>query len=90
MILANADRWNVAEAFSRDIIDLSIMISRWGDIPVAAWQIAEAAYGPTVHDDFVSAVGRIRDTRWIETCAKEMGMDQAVIDEILAVHGGAS
>lgn len=59
-LLANSDRWYAPDAASRDILDLSVMISRWGPIPDEAWNIAKAAYGHKVHEDFKSAVDKIR------------------------------
>lgn len=87
-LLANSDRWAAPEVLSRDIIDLSMMILRWGDIPSAAWRVAEEAYGLKVREDFASAVAKIRRPEWIEACARKMAMDEALIEEILALHGG--
>ena len=87
-LLANSDRWYAPEILSRDIIDLSVMISRWGDIPENAWKIAEEAYGEKVRHDFASAVNKIRAPKWIEQCAEKMNIDRAVTEEILKLHGG--
>ena len=43
-LLANADRWPDKAVYSRDIIDLSMMIAAWGDVPAAAWQKARDGY----------------------------------------------
>ncbi|MCW3784183.1 nucleotidyl transferase AbiEii/AbiGii toxin family protein [Defluviimonas salinarum] len=87
-LLANSDRWYAPEVLSRDILDLSVMILRWGDIPERAWIIAEEAYGVKAREDFALAVGKIRNPDWIGKCAKEMAIDQGLVDEILALHGG--
>lgn len=87
-LLANADRWADKAVLSRDMIDLSMMISRWGDIPGEAWDRARAAYGATVDDAYRKAVDRIRDPDWLRTCMEKMSMDPDLADEILAPHGG--
>lgn len=87
-LLANADRWADRAVMSRDIIDLSMMISRWGPIPSAAWERAEAAYGATVEEAYHKAVETIRTPAWLQACMEKMCMDPELEDEILAVHGG--
>lgn len=87
-LLANADRWNDAGVLSRDILDLSMMISRWGPIPAAAWVIAEGAYGDTVRKAYDKAAERIRAPEWLRKCMRDMAMDPDLETEILAVHGG--
>lgn len=87
-LLANVDRWGDASVMSRDIIDLSMMISRWGPIPDAAWERARAAYGDTVDDAYEKAVERILDPAWLARCMTSMSIDDALKDEIRAPHGG--
>lgn len=87
-LLANADRWADRAVLSRDIIDLSMMISRWGPVPDAAWAIAEDAYGDTVRKAQDEAVERIRNTDWLRKCMADMAMDPELEGEILAQHGG--
>jgi len=60
-LLANADRYADTAVLSRDMIDLSMMISGWGPIPNAAWDNAEAAYGQTVKTAYDKAVVMIRN-----------------------------
>lgn len=88
-LLANSDRWYAPDAASRDIIDLSMMISRWGPIPEISWQIAVDAYGEKVREDYGKAVNQIRDPLHIEACARKMGMSGDTVQEILTVQGGA-
>ncbi|WP_323785308.1 nucleotidyl transferase AbiEii/AbiGii toxin family protein [Thalassovita sp.] len=88
-LLANSDRWYAPEVASRDILDLSVMISRWGPIPKEAWGIAEAAYGNKVREDFGKAIDKIRHPEHIESCAKKMQIESAVVEEVLRIHGGA-
>lgn len=88
-LMANSDRWFAPDVASRDILDLSVMISRWGPVPEEAWKIAEAAYGDKVHEDFDKAVEKIRKPEYIESCAEKMQISPEVVDEILSLHGGA-
>lgn len=87
-LLANADRWADKAVLNRDILDLSMMISRWGPIPDSAWAIAEDAYGDNVRKAYAGAVERIRNPEWLRKCRIDMAMDPEIEDEILAQHGG--
>lgn len=87
-LLANADRWADKAVLNRDILDLSMMISRWGQIPEGAWAIAEGAYGDTVRKAYDDAVARIRNTEWLKQCMVGMAMEPELEGEILAQHGG--
>lgn len=88
-LLANADRWADKAVLNRDILDLSMMISRWGPIPDEAWDIAEGAYGDTARKAYGAAIARIRDTGWLTKCMTGMDMEPDLEGEILALHGGA-
>ena len=88
-LLANSDRWNDVAVASRDILDLSMMISRWGPVPDTAWAIAEDVYGAKIREDYAKAVAKIRQPTHIERCAEEMQIEPDAVVEILAVHGGA-
>lgn len=81
---ANADR----SAPGREIIDISMMLSRFGPIPEATWSKAKGAYGETVVNAHDKAVQAIREPRWLRTCMTGMGMDLDLADEILRIHGG--
>jgi hypothetical protein len=87
-LLANADRWADAAVLNRDLLDLSMMISRWGRIPNDAWAIAEGAYGDTVRKAYAAAVHRIRNPEWIRKCMAGLAMEPELEGEILAQHGG--
>ncbi|MCA0273087.1 MAG: nucleotidyl transferase AbiEii/AbiGii toxin family protein [Proteobacteria bacterium] len=88
-LLANADRYADRSVLNRDIIDLSMMISRWGPVPDAAWAKARAAYGNTVESAYGKAVLAIRDPAWLRACMDGLAMDSDLADEILHHHGGA-
>lgn len=87
-LLANADRWSDKSVLNRDIIDLSMMMSRWGDIPDEAWERTRGAYGKTVDSAYRKAVDRIRDLDWLQTCMEKMSIDPQLAEDILAPHGG--
>lgn len=89
-LLANADHHADRSALGRDIIDLSMMISRFGPIPEAAWLKTKGAYGETVMNAHDKAVQAIRDPEWLKTCMTGMGMDLDLALEILSIHGGAT
>ncbi len=86
-LLANADRYADKAVLSRDIIDLSMMISRWGPIPKIAWDKAEAAYGQTVRTAYDKAVEMISNPAWLRKCIEGMAIEETIGEEIIAVHG---
>ena len=81
-LLANADRGADRATLSRDAIDLSMMIARWGPIPEAALAKARAAYGGTVEEALARSFAMIREEAWLARCMAEMGMDAALAEEI--------
>lgn len=87
-LLANADRWADTAVLNRDLIDRSMMMSRWQPISQEAWEIAEGAYGDTARKAYDGAVRRLRDPEWLRKCMSDMAMDPELADEILAQIGG--
>ena len=87
-LLANADRYGDRAVRSRDIIDLGLMMSRWGAIPESAWTKARAAYGTAIDAAYENAVASIRSPEWLRTCMQDMAMDLSLTDEILDTFGG--
>lgn len=85
-LLANADRWNDRSVMSRDIIDLSMMMTEWGGIPQGAWRRAREAYDDTVDRAYSSAVARIGDTAWLGKCLTNLQMDSGLAPAIQGVH----
>lgn len=91
-LLANTDRGADAATLSRDIIDLSMMISEWGEIPEAAWSKARSAYGDSVESAFFNALNKISGSDYLQSCAEKMGMERAVVAKVHSVvlnHLGA-
>ena len=81
-LLANADHWGDKSALSRDAIDLALMISRWGQIPQAAWKKAHAAYGQSIGLAYGKAVAMVSDTAYLAACLQKMHMDPALAQSI--------
>lgn len=84
-LLANADRGLDKATMSRDIIDLSMMIDTWGDIPESSWNKAHAAYGEHIFKAFAKSLVMIRDKGYLLTCLKKMHMEEDLIDRIPAI-----
>jgi hypothetical protein len=82
-LLANADRYADKVVLNRDVIDLGLMISRWGPIPGAACAKARAAYGTAIDAAYSTAAAKISDPEWLETCMRGMAMDRDLAKEIL-------
>jgi hypothetical protein len=88
-LLANADRGLDKSVLSRDIIDLAMMISHWGDIPDLAWAKAKAAYGEHVVKAFRASVDLICNKEYLKHCLQQMRMDEELIDRIPTILRGA-
>lgn len=86
-LLANADRGLDTATMSRDIIDLSMMIDRWGAIPDQAWKKAREAYGEHVNKAYHASCALICDRRYLTNCLRTMHMDEGLVDRIPAVLG---
>ena len=84
-LLANTDRGADVATLSRDIIDLSMMISEWGEIPEAAWSKAQSAYGDSVKRAFVQAFNRISDADYLQSCARKMAMEPLFVAKVQRV-----
>ena len=87
-LLANADRWADKSVLNRDILDLSMMMSQWGQIPDGAWALAESAYGDTIRKAYNAAVQRIRNPKYLRECMAGMAMSPELENVILAQHDG--
>ncbi|MDR3054446.1 MAG: nucleotidyl transferase AbiEii/AbiGii toxin family protein [Zoogloeaceae bacterium] len=83
-LLANADRGLDRSAMSRDIIDLSMMIQSWGDIPKEAWNKACRAYGKQLTQAFQQSVDLISNPAYLADCLRKMHMDTRLIATIPA------
>lgn len=73
-LLANTDREGDIAAVSRDIIDLAMMVNRWGPIPDEAWSKARLAYGKSVDRAYTKAIQRIENPDYLSDCLAKMQM----------------
>jgi Nucleotidyl transferase AbiEii toxin, Type IV TA system len=55
-LLANSDRWADRQRLSRDLIDLSALRGRFGEIPESAWAKVEEAYRSSCRQDLLKAL----------------------------------
>lgn len=81
-LLANADRELDRSSMSRDIIDLAIMIDKWGDIPEVSWNKAVHAYGDQIANYFAKSIKLIHDEVHLHKCIEKMAMDDYWNEEI--------
>jgi hypothetical protein len=86
-LLANADRWADKSTASRDIIDLAMMISHWGDIPEQAWHKASEAYGASAELALQKASLLMADETYLHACLTKMAMDVALAPSIHTALG---
>lgn len=81
-LLANTDRGLDRSVLSRDLIDLGMMISKWGPIPEAAWKKATGAYGPAVRQAYEKSRSLLQNSRYLAECMHAMSMDPALLDDL--------
>lgn len=81
-LLANADRGMDKSSFSRDIIDLSMMIHGWGEIPDEAFRKADMAYGDCVIRGLSNSIELLKDDKHLSQCMNLMKMDTSLIESI--------
>lgn len=90
-LLANSDRWADKSVFSRDILDLAVMIGTWGDIPSDAHMKALSAYGTTISRDLVSAANLLlHNDEYRRRCFGELQIDSKVQGALIATLTGIS
>lgn len=75
-LLANADRGLDRAIMCRDLIDLAMMITHWGEIPPAALDKARKAYGKQIDTRLVQVSNMLSDPSVLSACLKSMAMDQ--------------
>jgi len=82
-LLANADRVHDASSMARDVIDLTMMINAWGDVPEEAMRQASEAYG---RDYIMSALQtgmvKLLDPGRLDECAHAMAIDATAKETI--------
>lgn len=87
-LLANTDRGLDRAMFSRDMIDLAVMVHHWGDIPPVAWNKVDGAYGDSSKKMFEAALHLLDDRRYLEKCLEQMSIDRSFAEEIPSILKG--
>lgn len=87
-LLANADRGHDPTSMHRDIIDLGMMIARWGAIPEAARAKADAAYKGRASKAFELQSRALRSGNRLAACAEQMDISSEATASIMAALGG--
>ena len=83
-LLANTDRGFDRAVLSRDIIDLGMMIDRWGPIPPDAWRRVTEVYGDAAIKAFKKSRTMLKDERYASSCLSSMNMDAKLLPKIMA------
>jgi hypothetical protein len=81
-LLANADRGLDKATMSRDIIDIAMMVTAWGDIPTPALTKIFNAYGEHAFTAFHKSLALIQDTAHLKSCLEKMHMEQSLVEKI--------
>lgn len=88
-LLANTDRGSDKSVYSRDIIDLAMMIAHWGAIPEPAWAKVRDAYGKSADTAYNAAIALISDRNYLTSCLAKMHMDLSLVERIHSILGSA-
>jgi len=81
-LFANANRGLDGATSSRDIIDLAMMIGKWGDIPARSWEYAYNYYGDSIPKGFHLATDLVtHDDVYFKKClaALKMSADDGLL-----------
>lgn len=90
-LLANADRGLDAATLHRDLIDLCVMVRRWGAIPAMAADKARAAYGHSIDRAFERVAARLREQpAERQRCLEALQAEADVAADVEAVLASAS
>ena len=74
-LLANSDRWADASVFSRDVIDLAMMVPS-AKLLKNAIEKAQMAYGDSIVRDLNKAIDNLKTrTDWLDRCMLAMEID---------------
>jgi len=76
-LFANANRGTDRHVLNRDIIDLAMMIQKWGDIPARSWSYAYNYYGDEITKGFHLATDLIHNSQHFKDCLMGLKMDAA-------------
>lgn len=87
-LLANTDRGTDKSVYSRDIIDLAMMMIHWGAIPAASWTKVREAYGKSADTAYLAAIAMLQNRAYLQSCLRKMHMDDGLLEPITDVLGG--
>ncbi len=82
-LLANADRFNDDAVLSRDLIDLSMLINAYQEIPFDAWAKVEKAYGNSAVQAFHKGIDFLSRPKYFESCCEKMKLEPNIKTLIL-------
>jgi len=82
-LFANSDRCVDPSSFSRDIIDLALMLQKWGDFPDEAWNYAYKAYGDLIVKGFHLATNSLSNPLHLTQCLEKLKINPRMADSIL-------
>ena len=88
-LLANTDRGSDKSVYSRDVIDLAMMMNQWGAIPEQSWAKVHDAYGKSADTAFNTAIAMISDRAYLKSCLSRMHIDEGLLDRIPVIMGCA-
>jgi len=75
-LFANANRGLDKSSSGRDIIDLAMMIGKWGDIPARSWEYAYKYYGDSISRGFHLATDLVtHDDSYFNGCLAALKMN---------------
>lgn len=86
-LLANTDRGIDKATFSRDIIDLAMMIDHWGPIPEQSWSKVRDAYGESADRAYSNAISMICNREYLGSCLRKMHMNEDLLERISTALG---
>lgn len=81
-LLANTDRGLDKSVLSRDMIDLAMMIDRWGPIPQRAVEKAKSAYGSAIIKAWNKSIELLENGEYLAECMEAMSIDMALMERI--------
>lgn len=87
-LLANADRGDDPASGHRDMIDLGMMIARWGPIPEAALKKADSAYRGRASKALELQSRVLRSDDRLARCARDMDISTEATTAIMEALGG--
>ncbi|CDH20478.1 nucleotidyl transferase AbiEii/AbiGii toxin family protein [Xenorhabdus bovienii] len=84
-LLANADRGRDKSTQFKDMIDIGMMISAWGDIPQVSWDKARSAYGQSIDKEYNAVVDMMNSNKsHFDRCIGLLHISEENTDKIVS------